>query len=339
MNDVRTSQKLIGIMNVMSESREFKGPKPSIFIDGAEGTTALEIRERLKDLIKSGKIKMVFVKGSAKNPELRRKAMNKSDLVVLCLPDEAAKESVEIAGSLGVDAPRVLDASTAHRTARKWVYGFAEMDRNQPRKISEADAVSNPGCYATGAIALIRPLVKAGVIPEDQPLTINAVSGYSGGGKRMIKTYNEGTAPDFELYGLGLEHKHVPEIEKHSKLKRTPIFVPSVGNLYQGMLVSIPLHLEKLPTKPTGKDIAAVLEKYYAKSDQIKVVLHSSSETGRLDAQELAKTDKLELHVFWNENKKQAVLVASLDNLGKGAAGAAVQNIELMLGLTEKSDK
>ena len=318
----------------MSKMEGFKGSKPSIFIDGAEGTTALEIRERLKKLVEGGEIKMVFVKGFAKDAEKRREAMNQSDLVVLCLPDEAAKESVAIANSLSLNTPKILDASTAHRVAQGWVYGFPEMDNQQSEKIKEADAVSNPGCYATGAIAFIRPLVQAGVIPEDYPITINAVSGYSGGGKKMIEKYKEGDASNFELYGLDFEHKHVPEIQKHGLLKESPIFIPSVGNFYQGMLVSIPLHLKELPTKTTGKDIAEALKKHYAKSNQIKVVLHTSSEN-RLNAEALAKTDKLELHIFWDEKKEQAILIASLDNLGKGAVGAAVQNIELMLGLAK----
>ena len=193
----------------------FKGEKPAIFIDGAEGTTGLEIRERLAELIEKGIIRMVFVEGDAKDPNQRQKAMNQSDLIVLCLPDQAAKESVQIASELGSSKPKILDPSTAHRIAQSWVYGFPEMDGKQSEKIKVADAVSNPGCYATGAIALIRPLIQAGIIPEDYQVTINAVSGYSGGGKKMIKNYEEGTAPNFELYGLGLEHKHVPEIQTH----------------------------------------------------------------------------------------------------------------------------
>jgi len=319
----------------MTKLEGFKESKPKIFIDGGEGTTALEIRERLKKLIEGGEIKMVFVKGPAKDPEQRRKAMNQSDLVVLCLPDEAAKESVEIVNSLGSSKPKILDASTVHRVAEGWVYGFSEMDNHQSEKIKEADAVSNPGCYATGAIALIRPLVQAGILPEDYPVTINAMSGYSGGGKKMIEKYKEGTAPNFELYGLDLQHKHIPEIQKHGLLKESPIFIPSVGDFYQGMLVSAPLHLKELPAKITGKDIAEVLKKHYAGSNQIKVILHSLSDS-RLNPEALAKTDRLELHVFWNEKKEQVTLVASLDNLGKGAAGAAVQNIELMLGLADK---
>ncbi|MFA6353544.1 MAG: N-acetyl-gamma-glutamyl-phosphate reductase [Candidatus Paceibacterota bacterium] len=311
-------------------------PKPKIFIDGAEGTTALEIRERLKKLIEEkGEIEMVFVKGPPKDPKERSEAMEKSDLVVLCLPDDAAKESVAIANSLGSSAPKILDASTAHRIAQGWVYGFPEMDNQQSEKIKEADAVSNPGCYATGAIALLRPLVQAGVIPEDYPITINAMSGYSGGGKKMIEAHNKGTAPNFELYGLDLEHKHIPEIQTHSQLKESPIFIPSVGGFPQGMLVSIPLHLKQLPGKITGENIAEVLRKHYAESNQIKVILHPPYES-RLNPEALAKTDKLDLHVFWDGKKEQAVLVASLDNLGKGAAGAAVQNIELMLGLANQ---
>lgn len=309
--------------------------KPNIFIDGAEGTTALEIRERLKQLIENGKIRMVFVKGSPKDVEQRRKAMKESDLVVLCLPDDAAKESVKIADSLGSSSPKILDTSTAHRIAPNWVYGFPEVDNHQPEKISTADAVSNPGCFPTGAVALLRPLVQAGVIPEDWPITIDAVTGYSGGGKGMIKKYEEGTAPNFESYELGNEHKHIPEIQMYSQLKKRPIFVPSVGHFRQGMLVRISLHLRELPVKPTGKDIAEILKKYYLKSNKIKVILHSLSDN-RLDAEAMAKTDELKLHVFWNEKEEQVNLIASLDNLGKGAAGAAMQNIELMLGLADK---
>ena len=308
-----------------------------IFIDGGEGTTGLQIHERLKPLIESEKIRMVFTRGFAKDPEERRKAMNQSDLAVLCLPDDAAKESVEIASSLGAGAPKILDASTAHRL--EWVYGFPEMEQEQIEKIRNADTVANPGCYATGAIALIRPLVSAGVIPEDYPVTINAVSGYSGGGKQMIRAHAEGTAQNFELYGLALKHKHVPEIQKYSSLTKRPLFVPSVGKFYQGMLVSVPLHLKELPTQPSVRDIAAALEKHYAGSARIRVVSHAGDESRRLDAAEFANTDSLGLHVYGDDEVGHALLVASLDNLGKGAAGAAVQNIELVLGLDRTSEK
>jgi N-acetyl-gamma-glutamyl-phosphate reductase len=195
--------------------------------------------------------------------------------------------------------------------------------------------VTNPGCYPTGAIALIRPLVEAGLLPVDHPVTVNAVSGYSGGGRTMIEAYEAGTAPAFELYGLGLEHKHVPELHKYSKLARRPIFVPSVGNFRQGMLVSVPLHLDMLPGRPKARDLEAALAKHYAGARLVKVVPadDGSAKGGRLDALALNDTDRLELRVFANEKHRQAVLVARLDNLGKGAAGAAVQNIGLMLGV------
>jgi N-acetyl-gamma-glutamyl-phosphate reductase len=254
------------------------------------------------------------------------------DLVVLCLPDAAAKESVALADTLGAKSPKIVDASTAHRVAPDWTYGFPEMTPDQADNVRKATRVANPGCYPTGGIALIRPLVDAGVIPADWPVAVNAVSGYSGGGKSMIAEYEARTAPDFELYGLGLEHKHVPELQLYSKLARRPIFVPSVGDFRQGMLVSVPLHLEALPGKPKAADIQAVLEKRYAGSKLVSVAAPEAS--GKLEPQALNGTDRMELRVFANDKHRQAVLVARLDNLGKGASGAAVQNISLMLGLS-----
>ena len=259
--------------------------------------------------------------------------MRDVDLAVLCLPDEAAREAVALAGELGAGAPKIIDASTAHRVAPGWVYGFAEMGPAQADAIRNATRVANPGCYPTGGIALIRPLVDAGIIPDDYPLTVNAVSGYSGGGRSMIESYVAGTAPPFELYGLGLEHKHVPELQKYSGLTRRPIFVPSVANYYKGMLVSVPLHLDTLPGKASLRDIERVLEERYQCSDLVRVIAEPSAHMARLDAESLNDTDKLELYVFGKSELNQAVLVARLDNLGKGAAGAAVQNIKLMLGL------
>src|SRR5665647_1027305 len=219
--------------------------QPKIFIDGEAGTTGLEIRERL------ARVAGVEVKSidpaQRKDQNARKALMREVDLIVLCLPDDAAREAVAMANQLGEDAPRILDASTAHRVAPGWVYGFAELDAGQEDKIRAASRVANPGCYPTGAIALIRPLIDAGVIPADFPLTVNAVSGYSGGGRSMIEAYEAGTAPPFELYGLGLEHKHVPELARYAGLTRRPIFVPSVGNFRQGMIVSVPLHLDALP--------------------------------------------------------------------------------------------
>jgi len=301
----------------------------SVFIDGESGTTGLGIRERL------AAIPAVTLKSlpsdRRRDPSARRDIMAEVDLIVLCLPDDAAKESAAMAASLGSSAPKVLDASTAHRVAPDWVYGFAEMAPGQAERIAAARNVSNPGCYPTGAIGLIRPLVDAGLIPADYPITINAVSGYSGGGKAMIQAHDSTHGPAFELYGLGLEHKHVAEIEQYGSLTRRPIFVPAVGHYMQGMLVSIPLHLDTLPGKPAGADLRAALEAYYAGCDLVRVV--ASPTDGKLEPEALNDTDRLELYVATNEKHRQAVLVARLDNLGKGASGAAVQNIALMLGL------
>ena len=301
---------------------------PSVFIDGEAGTTGLEIRERLAGV--AGLSLKSIPAEQRKDAGARQAIMREADLVVLCLPDDAAKEAVALADDLGKDSPRILDASTAHRVAPGWVYGFPELGPAQADAVRKAQRVANPGCYPTGAIALIRPLVDAGLLPADYPITVNAVSGYSGGGKRMIEAYEAGTAPSFELYGLGLTHKHVPELERYAGLKRRPIFVPSVGNFRQGMLVSVPLHLDTLPAKPALRDLEAALAAHYADASLVKVVPVAGD---RLEAEALNATDLLELRVYGSEERRQAVLVARLDNLGKGAAGAAVQNIKLMLGL------
>jgi len=300
-----------------------------IFIDGEAGTTGLGIRERLLNL---PEITLKSLTGEKrKDPAARRDIMGEVDLVVLCLPDAAAKESVALADGLGNAAPRILDASTAYRVAPDWVYGFAEMDRGQAKRIAEAKHVSNPGCYPTGGIALIRPLVEAGLMPADYPVTVNAVSGYSGGGKQMIEAHEASGGPSFELYGLGFEHKHVPELQQYSRLSRRPIFIPSVGHFRQGMLVSVPVHLDTLPGKPKAADLEAVLERHFEGAELVKVV--KTAPNDRLEAEPLNNTDQMELRVYGNETLRQAVLVARLDNLGKGASGAAVQNIRLMLGL------
>lgn len=302
-----------------------------VFIDGESGTTGLGIRERLEALpsitLKS------LPSERRRDPVARREIMAEVDLIVLCLPDDAAKESAAMAASLGNTAPKVLDASTAHRVDPAWVYGFAEMEPGQDMRIALAKNVANPGCYPTGAIGLIRPLVDAGMIPRDFPITINAVSGYSGGGKSMIQAHDTDHGPAFELYSLKLEHKHVPETQLYGGLTRRPIFVPSVGHFRQGMLVSVPLHLDALPGRPTGADLRDVLEKRYAGCELVRVV--PVPDDGKLEPEALNGTDLLELSVHVNEQHRQAVLVARLDNLGKGASGAAVQNIGLMLGLRE----
>ncbi len=235
-----------------------------------------------------------------KDVAAKRALMEEVDLVILCLPDAAAKETVAVIDGMGNSAPKVLDASTAHRVAPGWTYGFPELTPDQADKIRAAQKVSNPGCYPTGAVALIRPLVDAGLMPADYPVTINAVSGYTGGGKSMIADFEGGTAPSFELYGLGFEHKHLPETQLYAKLTRRPIFVPSVGDFRQGMLVSVPLHLDTLPGKPSGADLHAVLAKRYAGSTYVSVMPleNAATKTGRLEPEALNETNMLELYVF-----------------------------------------
>jgi N-acetyl-gamma-glutamyl-phosphate reductase len=300
-----------------------------IFIDGEAGTTGLQIREKL-----SGRkdVEMVSIA-----PERRKDAGAKAeilasvDLTILCLPDAAAKESVALVDSLGDRGPRVLDASTAHRTASGWTYGFPELAKGQGEAIAKARRVSNPGCYATGAIAILHPLIDGGLIAPDDVLAINAVSGYSGGGRQMIEDYEAGKAAPFELYALGLEHKHVAEIMVFSRLRARPVFVPSVGNFRQGMLVSLPLALDDLPGRPEAGDLEAALAAHYSGCAFVRVV--AAEESGKLEPQALNGSNDLEIRVFANAARRHAVIVARLDNLGKGASGAAVQNLQLMLGL------
>jgi len=303
--------------------------QPSVFIDGEAGTTGLGIRQRLE------MVPQIVLRSlpapQRKDSFARQDMMGMCDLVVLCLPDDAAREAVALAEALGSDMPKLLDASTAHRVDAQWTYGFPEMASAQPGKIATSRKVSNPGCYPTGAIALLSPLVKAGLVPPDYPITINAISGYSGGGRSMIEAHDRAGGPAFALYALGLEHKHVPEIQRFGGLSRRPIFIPSVGHFRQGMLVSIALYLDDLPGRPIGADLRGTLRAFYEGSEYIKVA--AGEETDKLEPEALNGTNQLDLYVCTNQRHRQAVLVAQLDNLGKGASGAAVQNLRLMLGL------
>jgi N-acetyl-gamma-glutamyl-phosphate reductase len=308
-----------------------------VFIDGEAGTTGLQIQGRLQG--RTDLELMHLADTRRKDGAARREALNEADVAILCLPDDSAREAVAM-----IDNPRtrVIDASTAHRTAEKWVYGFPEMSADQSERIATAARVTNPGCYATGFVALLRPLIDAGLVPTDHPLTVNAVSGYSGGGKALIARMEGAESADpiashFFAYGLGLEHKHVPEMQRHAGLKRRPLFVPSVGRFRQGMLVEVPLQLWALPDTPSVETVHRALTDHYSGCHFVTVptLREADERVALLDPEEVNDTNELRLYVFGNQEHGQLVLAAQLDNLGKGASGQAVQSLNVMLGLDE----
>lgn len=302
----------------------------SLFIDGGHGTTGLEIRERIAE---REEIDLITLDDERrKDDTARREALCDADIAILCLPDDAAREAVAMAEGAST---RIIDASTAHRVAPGWTYGFAEWEAGHDRTIAESERVSNPGCYAQTFIALIHPLVEAGILPRDARISINATSGYSGGGRAMIEEFEDHGAPTaFRNYALGLGHKHLPEMRQHSGLQNLPLFSPSVANVYRGMLVEVPLQVDQLSTAPSPRDIRQTLQEHYEGSALIKVL--DEAETEALDVvtiERCAGTDRMDIMIFADASREQIRLCAALDNLGKGAAGAAVQNLNLMAGL------
>lgn len=306
--------------------------KPKIFIDGEHGTTGLQIRTLLADRRDLDIISVPTER--RKEKAARAEYLNAADIAILCLPDDAARESVSLIDN---DTTRVIDASTAHRVANGWEYGFAEIDKDQPAKIAAAKRVANPGCWPQGPIATLRPLVASGLLPANYPVTVNGITGYSGGGRTMIEDYEAKgeNASEFLPYGLTLQHKHVPEIKAYAGLARDPIMQPAVGNFAQGMVTVVPLQLGALDYVPTGAQLHAAIADHFAaiEGGVVEVAPYEQLErVADIDPEHYNGTNRMKVHVFANDDRAQALLIAVYDNLGKGASGAAVQNLNLMLG-------
>ncbi|RAR52258.1 N-acetyl-gamma-glutamyl-phosphate reductase [Paraburkholderia unamae] len=303
---------------------------PVVFIDGDQGTTGLQIHDRLRNRTDIS----VFTLAAAerKDPRRRAEAINACDIAILCLPDAAAREAV---GAIVNPAVRVIDASSAHRTQPDWTYGFPEMTPGQAEQIANARRVTNPGCYPTGAVGLLRPLAQAGLIPDTCTISIHAVSGYSGRGRAGVEEHegpDAANAPSYQVYGLELAHKHTPEIQRHAGLAQRPIFVPAYGAFRQGIVLTVPLALRLLAPGVNGATLHACLARHYADAAHVRVLpLHESGGLKHLDPQVLNGTNDMRLSVFPDEEHGHVLLSAVFDNLGKGASGAAVQNLNLML--------
>lgn len=303
----------------------------NVFIDGEQGTTGLQIHDRLRD--RADIALMALPVSQRKDARLRAEMLNSCDIAILCLPDDAARDAVAMVKNPHV---RVIDASSAHRLTPGWTYGFPEMSADQPARISAAKRITNPGCYPTGAIGLLLPLVNAGLLPANYPLSIHAVSGYSGGGRAAIDLFEGETAsaaPAFQVYGLGLKHKHVPEIARYAGLSVPPVFMPAYGAYRQGIVLSVPLQQRLLAKNASASAIHACLAQHYADSKQVRVLAQTAAgDAERINPERLNGTNDMELSVFSNPENGQILLTAVFDNLGKGASGAAVQNLNLLIG-------
>ena len=310
----------------------------TVFIDGEAGTTGLQIRKRLENRLD---LSFLHLNDSERKDLARRAEMlNSVDVVMLCLPDDAARDAIDLIKNTDV---RVIDASSAHRISEGWTYGMPEYDIDQAEKIAGASRVTNPGCYAISSIAILHPLTKAGIISRSQAININAISGYSGGGKQMISDFETVNGvfanTPFRVYGLDLNHKHMPEIQKWSGLDHAPLLVPSVGNFYQGMIVQVPLQLWSMSGTPSPEDIYDALASHYSGQRFVTVKTLAETESIKgLEPEFLNGTNELHLHVFRNEEKDQVVVIGLIDNLGKGASGQAVQNLNLMVGAPQDLD-